>query len=255
MCLIGNSRGAGTIRIRKGLFIFLLIFAFTAGAIAIFAVSQWDNIQAAIIGLQKTPEEIEALHTDAKQSFEQQTGIDLSQIEELSKHIHPDGTPIDSSESASEPDKVEIPSVPQAPETPLNGTSNGTAQNAPQNPTIAQNTKEVEKILARFYALQSSYVSQIEGIKDSAYAQYEALPQSKRGTSDKIRIGRAAVAQATSLENQCDAQVASLVSELRAALKKANMAPSLASEVEYYYASQKSYLKASYMSKFSKYLS
>jgi len=74
----------------------------------------------------------------------------------------------------------------------------------------------------------------------------------EEGMSD---FGREAVAEATALEAECDAQFNALLRELRAALAANGLDQSLASSVRQYYASEKSLLKAQYLSKYKEYLS
>lgn len=235
-------------RILKIMFFSLLaVIVIGAAAVCIF---QWDNIQAAIVGLKYSEEDIDRMKVDAKTDFSEKTGIDLDVIEAMAANMTPEGTLIDSNVGSPAPDErdsdashkdenIQLPAVTE----PTPG----------KNPV--RDTSRVEAILARFYALQNSYVSQIEGIKSNAYAQYKALPKAERGTSAKIRLGRAAVSQATALESECDAKITSLLKELRIALQEVGLDQSVASDVEYYYASEKSLLKAQYMSKYKKYLS
>lgn len=255
-------------------------------AAAVFCITQWENIQAIKMGLGHTPEELEQMQVDLKVDFEQKTGIDLEKIEEMSKHINPDGTakeepseqdpgtediPFTEEENGDAEDSpVSDPKTPQSKDNPKkpNGKTPSESKDTPKkddpkkddpqkkpksNPK--KDTSEVEAIMARFYALQSSFVGQLEGLKNSTIASYKAIPVGQRSVQKRAAMGRSAIAQATALEGQCDAQVASLLTELSAALRRAGMSQDLVSDVRYYYASQKSCLKASYMSQFSKYLS
>lgn len=236
---------------------------------AIICITQWDNIQAAIIGIKYDEEEIDQMQVDSKIDFAEKTGIDLDAIEAMAATITPEGDIIDPASGkstvpeGSSPQDVEFPSLSEAndPSTEKPQESDslpGQKPIMPQNPTSnaqGRDTSKVEAILARFYALRNSYTAQLEGIRSDAYAQYKALPKEERGTAAKIRLGKAAVARATALESQCDAKVNALLKELRAALKEAGMSEELVNDVRYYYASEKSLLKAQYMSKYKKYLS
>ena len=225
----------------------LLILAVIVCAAAVLIITQWDNINAAIIGLKYSEEEIGQMEVDVKTDFADKTGIDLDVIESMAENMTPEGEPIAPTANSETPGTnvgTQLPTE-KAPATQVPALPNNTGKD----------TAEVEAILARFYALRSSFLSRLEGIKSNAYAQYDSLPISERGTNAKIRIGRVALSQATALESECDAKIAALLKELRPALKRAGLDEDLANDVEYYYASEKSLMKAKYMSKYKKYLS
>ncbi|MBQ7566044.1 MAG: hypothetical protein IJT18_02895, partial [Oscillospiraceae bacterium] len=109
--------------------------------------------------------------------------------------------------------------------------------------------------LAYFYAMQSSYQGQLDGIRAGAIAQYKALPEEERTTANKIAIARSAYSTAVSLESGCDAQIAELSDRLRGALKREGMSPAIADQIVSYYVSAKNAQKAAYLSQYKKYLS
>lgn len=226
-----------------------------------------------MIGLKYSQEEIDQMQNDAKTAFAEKSGIDLDAVEKMASQITPEGNPIEPEDvTASKETQSEISVAGDAsPSKTANKTENAkTSQNSAEKPAdktsgkptaskpsdqVQRDTSEVEAILARFYSMKSSYVSQLDGIRSSASAEYRALPKEKKGTDAIIRIGRSAIGRASALESECDAKVTALLAELRDALQKAGMDQSLANDVKYHYASEKSLLKAQLMSKYKKYLS
>ena len=258
-----NRRKKGDVLIRtrkKAWLILLIILGVLLLGAAILAITQWDNIKAVTMGLKYSEEEISQMQTDSKKHFEEATGIDLSKVEEMSKYVNPDGTPIETPEGS----QAQLPQEPVSGQKPQEQQSPAPAQ--PQKPASSEvkpstqkkpskDTSEVEAVMARFYALQSNFVGQLESLKNSTIAAYKAIPVGQRTIQKRAAMGRDAISQATALEGQCDAQMTALLGELSAALKRAGMSQDLVSDVKYYYASEKGYMKASYMSQFSKYLS
>ena len=232
------------------------ILALVIVGLAAFGITQWDNIQAAVIGLKYSQEEIDQMQNDVKTAFANKAGIDLDAVEEMASQITPEGDPI-------EPEDVAVPKESQSetsvsaddtPSKPAGRTSGKPTASEPSD-QVQRDTSEVEAILARFYSMKSSYVSQLDGIRSSASAEYRALPKEKKGTEAIIRIGRSAIGRASTLESECDAKMNARLAELCDALQKAGLDQSLANDVKYHYASEKSLLKAQLMSKYKKYLS
>lgn len=244
----------------------LVILGILVCGAGVLCITQWDNIKAVYMGLKYSEDELTQMQTDSKKHFEEISGIDLSKVEEMSKYINPDGTPIEASQEGSSAE--EDPSSPAAAK-PSSGQDKPSASEDPNPPASkdpagdgkkpdakpVRDTSEVEAVMAKFYALQSSFVGQLESLKNSTVSAYKAIPVGQRTIQKRAAMGKAAISQATALESQCDAQMNALLDELSGALKRAGMSQELISDVRYYYASEKGYMKASYMNQFSKYLS
>lgn len=222
---------------------FLLALAVIVIGAAVVSLTQWDNIKAAVLGLQHSEVEIDSIKTDVKTSFAEKTGIDLDAIEAAVNASPKEDIGDAAEDSSSQPEQDVLPPDSSSDKEP-----------APSTKPL-RDTSKIEEILSRFYTLQSSYVSQVEGIKSDAIAQYLALPRGERSTADKIRIGRSAFSRAVKLESECDAKITVLIKELRAALREAGMSETIAKDAERYYASEKGLLKAKLISKYKKYLS
>lgn len=226
--------------------------------VAAFCVTQWDNIQAVIVGVNHNQEEIGQMQTDAKESLVDKLGIDLDAVEKLAEQITPDGELLpETNTGSSSDDATESPSTSkpnsEKGQTHQPGGKPTTSTNAV--PEVSHDSADIELLLARFYAMQSAYVGKLEGIRSNAIAEYKALPKEERGMNAKMRIGKKAFSEAVALEAECDKMFTALLKELRSALSKAGIDQALANEIRNYYASEKSLLKAQLMSKYKKYLS
>lgn len=106
----------------------------------------------------------------------------------------------------------------------------------------------IDALMSRVYVLQYKFTSSLEGLKQSAIAEYKALPEEQRTSSAKMSIGSKYLGKASSLEGQCDSEMNSLISEIKAELKAEGKDTSLANDIRYAYANQKSITKAQYLS-------
>lgn len=245
----------GAVPIKRILKIVLLsLLALLVVAAAVFAVIQWENIRAVSNALSHTEEELLQMEADAKTSFEEKTGIDLTQVEQQAAGLTVEDILAELPPSIDTETQEEIPEeiTPDAPTDPK-----PTEPDAPKTPETQKpvDTSQVERILAKLYVLQSSYTGQIEAIRVSTISEYQNLPPSQKTKSRQLSMARGAVSQVTALERQCDQQVAGLLLQLRAALAEIGMDGSIANEAENYYVSQKSITKSKYMNKYMKYLS
>ena len=254
--------------------VFLWILVALLIGIAVFAYTQRGNLKALYLSLRCSEEYLAALQEQQLQELIEDLGLDPEALAPSTPDAsgpNDPGAPSDSGDPAG----AAGPSEASASE----GSSVGASDNAKSTSSLSPEAiaslvpspgkpakepaatgandklpSDVVKITNSFYSLQSQYLGKIEGIKASAMAKFDALPKAEQTDAKRISIVRAGISQLYSLESQCDSRVASLVSELRAALRKNGMDESLARRVEYYYATQKGLIKAEYMRKYTKYL-
>ena len=125
-------------------------------------------------------------------------------------------------------------------------------QPKPQTPPAdAKPSSEVDERIAelvtRMYVLKSTYVSQIDGLVSQMKAEYVKLPPEQRTTSAKQSIATGYMSRINAMEAQCDAQVNSVVTELRALLKNNGRDTSLADTIVSTYHAEKENTKAYYI--------
>ena len=109
----------------------LVILGILVCGAGVLCITQWDNIKAVYMGLKYSEDELTQMQTDSKKHFEEISGIDLSKVEEMSKYINPDGTPIEGSQEGSSAE--EDPSSPAAAK-PSSGQDKPSASEDPNPP-------------------------------------------------------------------------------------------------------------------------
>ena len=247
---------------RRRRLVALIIAAVLLIGIAVFAYVQRSNLKALLMSIKYSEDDLQSLQNDVRQELIEKFGLNPEVLEQIDSQ-----TP---SFSGSDPgsSKIDLPDLPDLSDDPQNKDSadlpdektdtatvlpsgNGKKSELPKTDKLP---KDVQKLIYSLYSLQSQYLGRLDGIRAAAIAQYEALPDSDKGTSAQISIAKAGVSQAMSLEGQCDGRVASLIREIRAALRKHGLDESIAGSVEDYYATQKGLVKAEYMRKYNKYL-
>ncbi len=107
---------------------------------------------------------------------------------------------------------------------------------------------QLSALVGRVYALQASFTGQLDGLLGSAKQEYLGLPAANRTASAKASIAEKYIGRAGSLESSCDAQMDGIVSEMRQLLKSSGQDSSLADQVAYGYAQEKSLKKSYYLS-------
>lgn len=102
----------------------------------------------------------------------------------------------------------------------------------------------IQELIARIYALRGSYVGQLNGLVAQAKAEFLA-DKSRRG-----EIEGKYMSLGSSLEASCDAQIESILSQMRAELEKSGGDLGIISEIRSVYANEKSIKKAEIFSQY-----
>lgn len=116
--------------------------------------------------------------------------------------------------------------------------------------TSASVDEQVASLVTKMYVLKSEYEGSVAGVVSSMKAEYSALPAAQRNTSAKSSIASRYMGTINAMEAQCDAQVNSVVSELRQILKENGRDTSLADSILSTYAAEKENTKAYYLSQY-----
>lgn len=234
-----------------------IVIAVLLFGIAVFAYIQRSNLNALIMSMRYSEEDLQSLQNQATQELIEKFNLNPEVLEQIDASTP---SPADSSADAFLPEAIQDQFAEQSNRSTDKDELDSKIELSPDNgkdPVLAETDsfpKDVQKIVYSFYSLQSQYIGRLDGIRAAAVARYKALPESEKGASAKVSIAKSGVSQAMSLESQCDGRVASLLSELRASLRKHSLEESLADSVENYYSTQKGLLKAEYMRKYNKYL-
>lgn len=142
-------------------------------------------------------------------------------------------------ENTASADKGAEPSKEQTPpseESPL-----------PQEPEAERPPKDrVSEIVAELYVIQADFIARLEGVGDSAYADYKAIHYDR---SQVAAIVDSYMGTVTALEAECDNTIKALLDELTAELQKVGGDMNLVKEIRNFYYSEKSLKKSYYLNK------
>lgn len=234
---------------RRSLRVFLIVAAVVILALGALYLTQRSNIDAAVVALTSSEEEIQQRRDQAKDSLkakvEDATGLDLEEIEaealEESGRLPGGGFGAGTDLSTGTSGVTSDPS--------------GAAAAVETLTEAAKDDDAFRTLLKRFYQLQGSFSGQLASLPDQAATEFYALPEAERTEDSKFSIIRKYVGVAASLETQCDGQVLSLVSQLRTVLQEREMDGSIADRVLDYYVEEKGLQKAAYLNQYRGYLS
>jgi len=159
----------------------------------------------------------------------------------------------------TKPPAQQSPTMDEAIQSPSSGLSQqgssqqGTDKTGTETPA-AQNpyNEKIASLVARMYVLKSQFSGKIDGIVSSMKAEYNALPERQQNVSARSEIATRYMGQISSLEAQCDAQVNSVITELRTALTESGQSMTLADSVLSAYQNEKEITKAYYVNRYSK---
>ena len=107
--------------------------------------------------------------------------------------------------------------------------------------------EKLQNLIAQIYLLRSSFTGQINGLV--AQAKYEYMWQTKK---DLPAVAAKYIGIASGLESSCDAQIESLLSQIKTELEKAGADTSMVSDIRNAYYNEKSITKAALLAKYSR---
>ena len=243
---------------------FWMILGVIVAVLAGLAYWQRGNIAAAIIYFRDSEEEIakkitenEKKVAEAMEKLPSRPIIDLTddEKEQLAKNEISKEEAIQiilnkSNPTISTPPDPE-PTAPQ--QTPPSATvtpppaQTATAAPPAQTPAVSDSEQKIAEIIAEIYVLRAYYTSALEGMRQSAIAEYNALGEEKRTNAVKQELGVKYMGMASSLESECDAKMSDVVARLEKELKNTGGDLSIINDVKYTYANEKSLKKAFYL--------
>lgn len=118
----------------------------------------------------------------------------------------------------------------------------------PSTAPDADSAGELARLVGELYVLEASYSGKLEALLDSAIAEYVSLPPEKHTLTSKLDIGLRYVGVATAMEQRCDEQVATLLSEIERVLVAAGQDTALVGEIKTAYQNEKTLMKDYYLS-------
>ncbi|MDR3121532.1 MAG: hypothetical protein LBU58_09420, partial [Clostridiales bacterium] len=129
------------------------------------------------------------------------------------------GAIADTAPDATDSDAAASDTTTTAPAVGAEPTTTAAALSA-EEAARAEKQAQVERLIARVYALRETMVGQLEGIKNAAMADYRALPEAERTNDAKQALITRCYNQAAALEKSCDGRIETLLGELAPLLKE-----------------------------------
>jgi len=123
-------------------------------------------------------------------------------------------------------------------------------QTPPSRPPQDDGGRRVAEQLARIYILRDLMSVNLESMFSRAKAEYAALPPQEHTSAKKRQIALTYLNEAAALENNCDAQMNAILTDLEAALKDCGGDTGVVSEIRQAYKSEKISKKAYYINKY-----
>lgn len=127
---------------------------------------------------------------------------------------------------------------------------------APAEPLINEEKQalqnRVSEIIAEIYLLRATYLNKIDELIATSKAEYVALPKEQHNLQGKMRfIEKSLVPKGNALEAECDAEMQTLLTELKGILTQLGSDTGIISEIETAYKEQKELKMAELYNKYS----
>ncbi len=110
--------------------------------------------------------------------------------------------------------------------------------------------RSVDTIIQSFYVLKSKYVTSLDKLIRQCKVEWRAKPKSEQTFSARLVMAEKCMRLGNVLESECDAEMASLMAELKAALTQGGQSTSIISEIQAIYDQEKQLKKAALISRY-----
>jgi Mg2+ and Co2+ transporter CorA len=114
----------------------------------------------------------------------------------------------------------------------------------------AEQLERIQELIAKIVVLREKMTGQLDAIKDSALAEYEAMPSEERTSSAKQKLAMKCLREALSLEKQCDSEMESILKELATLLEETGGDTGIIEETRTAYKNEKSLKKAQFIKEY-----
>ena len=114
----------------------------------------------------------------------------------------------------------------------------------PATPTLSPDEEKLKDLIQQMYDLRDTFSGHVDAIINECIAEFLALDPSEQTKMNKIRIVSARLGEVADMEDDCDNQVADIVSQIR------EIDPALANQVEQQYQNEKALKKASLINQY-----
>lgn len=96
-----------------------------------------------------------------------------------------------------------------------------------------------EEIIAEIYLLRATYLTEIDKLIQGAKQEYLALPKEERSLAAKMKIVEKLIPKGNKLEDECDAKMEALLSELTSVLQAQGLPTDVVAQIRATYKEQK----------------
>ncbi len=219
-------------------------------------VFDWDNIVSLVNSVRYNNEDLETKLKDNQTKMEK--------LAEESPHINIRGDLTEEEKTAlnegkiTKDDAVEIikgdSTLEEILVTKENTAETGTPKEPkPEEPPPPEESKaedvpkdRASEIVAELYVIQADFLARLEGVGDSAYADYKATHYDR---SRVAAIVDSYMGTVTAMEAECDNTIKALLDELSQELQKVGGDQNLVKEIRNFYYNEKSLKKSYYLNK------
>lgn len=210
----------------------LIILAIIVLCLAAAAVWQWNNLQALRYAATFSEEELrEKLDENEKaisDILNTMPDMDMSKLSQEAADMFNNG-------ELSESDAIAII------------TGKLTLEEVKAGKTVSETeNSNLKNLIAKIYVLRSTYTGKLDALVAQAYGEYKANGGNINPVADKY------IAIASNLEGECDLQIESLLSQIKAELDKTGGNQDIISQIRATYKSEKSIKKGELLSKYAK---
>lgn len=193
-------------------------------------ITQGNNLKALYLAMKNDPDTLEQMQQEQSQKRDE-----LLEEYGLTK---PDSEEIDE----------ETGSLPEEGSNTSQSTEEKPNSNSSNQSDDQQNLQEqLQQEINRLYSVEAKYHEMLNGIIAQTKQEFQQLPAEQRTQSNKVALVKSKADELIAKEKQCDAEVNSILSEIRGILKKMGKSDELADEIDAYYQDSKASWKAAKM--------
>lgn len=131
----------------------------------------------------------------------------------------------------------EVPVTTAPPKVPAVTTAKTTAKEPELD--LAATLRRQEEIIAEIYLLRATYLNEIDALIQGMKDTYDALPKERKNLQSKIRIAERTMPKGYALEDECDAKMEALLTELTGILQVQALSTDIVDEIRKTYEEQK----------------
>ena len=202
----------------------------------ILTVWQWNNIKAFFLSVKYSSEEIDMFHKENEQKIDEilsdLTQGNLQTLTDEEKELLLSGN------LTGEEALAIIKNTA--------GAKTDTKNNGEYN-------DRVYDLVAQIYLLRSRFTGELANLEAEALSVKKNTPAKERTISKRLMYIESYTGRAVALEQQCDAEMESIINQIDAELEKTSSSKDLILEIRAVYASEKEIKKSQLLSKYSKY--